>query len=170
MEFELLTWKRGLQTVLDRIGSVATSHKPTVSQAQPMTAGRSSRQDHRAVSLAPCYNWSRISCVTEANLNLAAFYWMGDGRGGSTVKKEEKMGGSHQPKSPALLAPPTQRRGDTLSLRESRIPVPQPASQEACRKRQAFGLVVVSENLLPLVALHSTANPQVSSTAISSFS
>lgn len=52
-----------------------------------------------------CYNWSRISCVTEANLNLAAFYWMGDGRGGSTVEKEEKMGGSHQPKSPPSWLP-----------------------------------------------------------------
>lgn len=38
------------------------------------------------------------------------------------------------------------------------------------RKLYAFGLVVMSEALPPQDALHSTANPQVSSTAVSSFS
>lgn len=54
------------------------------------------------------------------------------------------MGATNQ-SPPAPLAPPTKRSGETsLSLRLSRIPVPQPASQEARRKRYAFGLAVVS--------------------------
>lgn len=48
---------------------------------------------------------------------------------------------------------------------------PQPATWEGgVQTPYALGLVVVSKTLWPLAALHSTAKPQVSSTAVSSFS
>lgn len=80
-----------------------------------------------------------------------------------------ECGRSHQPQSARPLAPLAKSRGDQPFPRVSRIPGPQPASRrhpESCRSGSG-GRELVSA---PQGAPHSTAKPQVSSTAVSSFS
>lgn len=68
------------------------------------------------------------------------------------------------------LACPLQRRRETSLL--PRFLESQASSRHAggVQTPYALGLVVVSKTLRPPAALHSTAKPQVSSTAVSSFS
>lgn len=143
MEFEL-NLKKGLRTVLrwNNYQLQTLGEPSSVPELQVNTPVRSTGQpaslcvlqpgQHSLCDRSQIYTWPRF------------IRWAMEG-GGSTVVKEEDMYGSHQPKSPAPLAPPTKRSGETsLSLGLSRIPVPQPASREARRKRYAFGLAVVS--------------------------
>lgn len=68
------------------------------------------------------------------------------------------------------LACPLQRRRETSLF--PRFLESQASARHAggAQTPYALGLVVVSKTLWPRAALHSTAKPQVSSTAVSSFS
>lgn len=95
--------------------------------------------------------------MTEAVLNLAAFYWMA-GDGGWEFCRRRKTGvGATDPSPPSPRSPSGKEGGE-----------PSPGL------RRAQGLARCARcrggSCLCCLPPHSTANPQVSSTAVSSFS